>query len=75
MFIVLFNNTMLTAGTTWHWIRKHMIMNGHLARMCKKSAGVSVCWHKHDETKEKHMNSVIIVIGLLMRFEPGSSQW
>lgn len=50
-------------------------MNGQLARMCKKSAGVTVGWHKHDKTKEKHMNSMITVIGLLMTFEPGSSQW
>jgi len=49
-------------------------MNGQLARTCKKSAGVTVGWHKHDETKEKHMNSTITVIGLLMRFERGSSQ-
>jgi len=49
-------------------------MNGQLARMYKKSASVAVGWHKHDETKEKHMNSMITVIGLLMIFEPESSQ-
>jgi len=51
-----------------------MIMNGQVARMCKKSADVTACWHKHDETQEKRRNNVITVIGLLVRFEPGSYQ-
>lgn len=45
MFIVLFNNTVLTAGTIYHWTRIHMIMNSQLAMMYKKNEDITVCWH------------------------------